>query len=186
MKLDDVQAARVREWIDQGLKVAEIQNRLAEEMGIRLTYMEARFLLDDLKLRPKDLQPAAVPTPVLSGPGTGPGKVAGPGAGPGAGGRMDAPGPVAGPGGASPLKAVPMENDGTAPGGISVQVDEIARPGLVVSGKVTFSDGETAEWGIDQMGRPMLMPKNKGYRPSQADIMAFQDELGQVLGRLGY
>jgi hypothetical protein len=81
MNLDESQTARVREWIGQGLKVADVQTRLADEFGVRLTYMEARLLLDDLKLRPKD-----APRPVLL-------------AGPRAGGAMTGPGPVPGGGG---------------------------------------------------------------------------------------
>ncbi|MFN0067414.1 MAG: hypothetical protein ACKVYV_07225, partial [Limisphaerales bacterium] len=61
MKLDPAQEATVQQWIQDGLKVAEIQTRLADELGVKLTYMEARFLLDDLKLKPKD-----APAPVVS------------------------------------------------------------------------------------------------------------------------
>ena len=62
MNLDEAQTARVREWIEQGLKVSDIQTRLAQELGIHLTYMDARLLLDDLKLRPKDPPPSAAPS----------------------------------------------------------------------------------------------------------------------------
>lgn len=180
MNLDEAQTARVRQWIDQGLKVAEIQSRLADELGVKLTYMEARFLLDDLRLNPKD-PPPPPPKPagaVLASGAVGsvaPGPSGAPAGGPGAG--------AAGPGG---LKLTPVPEDPAAGGRVSVSVDEIARPNMVVSGKVTFSDGQAAEWGIDQMGRPMLIPKKQGYRPSQADVIAFQTELEQVLGRMGY
>ncbi len=188
MKLDDAQVSRVREWIDQGLKVSEIQTRLAEELGVRITYMEARFLLDDLKLRPKDTHPTAVPTPVLGGPAASAAGPAGPGVGLATGSAAAARPGTAGPGlaGTGPLKTVPLGEAEVPGGGVRVTVDEITRPGLVVSGKVTFSDGQVAEWGIDQMGRPMLMPKTQGYRPSQGDVIDFQEQLGQVLGRMGY
>ena len=55
--MTDEQRQRVAAWIEQGAKLAEIQNRLASEFGITLTYMEARFLVDDLKLTPKDPEP---------------------------------------------------------------------------------------------------------------------------------
>src|ERR1051325_3957201 len=64
MNLDDVQRKTVSGWITDGLKLSEIQNRLASELGLRLTYMEVRLLVDDLKLTPKDRQPPRpVPTP---------------------------------------------------------------------------------------------------------------------------
>ena len=47
----------------EGAKLSEIQNRLASEFGIKLTYMEARFLVDDLKLMPKDPEPPKVVEP---------------------------------------------------------------------------------------------------------------------------
>jgi hypothetical protein len=56
----------------------------------------------------------------------------------------------------------------------------------VASGKVTFSDGKRAEWYLDQMGRLGLAPMEKGYRPSQTDLVSFQTELQTELARLGY
>ena len=56
MNLDDAQKKKVTEWIAQGLKLSEIQKRLGDELGLRLTYMEARLLVDDLKLMPKDTE----------------------------------------------------------------------------------------------------------------------------------
>lgn len=44
---------------------------------------------------------------------------------------------------------------------------------ISLSGKVTFSDGETGVWMIDQAGRPGLDPEKQGYRPSQEDVMEF-------------
>ena len=179
MNLDEAQTARVRQWIDQGLKVAEVQTRLADELGVRMTYMEARFLLDDLRLKPKDPPPAPKPAGTVLGPGASAPAAAGSAAG-------AAPMPGAGPGGLTmtPVPEVP----GAGPGGgrVAVTVDEVARPSMLVSGKVTFSDGQAAEWGIDQMGRPMLIPKKQGYRPAQSDVLEFQAALEQVLGRLGY
>lgn len=185
MKLDDTQMARVRVWIEQGLKVAEIQNRLADELGVRLTYMEARFLLDDLQLKPKDPPPAPKPAgPVPGSPtgGSGTSVGAGPQAGGPAAGRAGGPG-LAGPSGA-PLRTAPMAGD--LPDKVAVAVDQIARPGALVSGKVTFSDGQSAEWQLDQYGRLGLAAKTPGYKPSQADLASFQAELESALARMGY
>jgi hypothetical protein len=68
-----------------------------------------------------------------------------------------------------------------ADGEVSVSVDSITLPGTLVSGKVTFSDGETGIWMIDQSGRPGLDPDKPGYRPSQEDVMAFQTKLRALL-----
>ena len=68
------------------------------------------------------------------------------------------------PGATTGAKAATQSTGG--PGGVSVGVDEIAIPGTLVSGKVTFSDGNTAAWHLDQTGRLGLAPKQPGYRPS--------------------
>ena len=177
MKLDDAQMARVRQWIEQGMKVAEVQNRLAEEFGLRLTYMEARFLLDDLQLKPKDPPPAPKAAANVGGSSLASAGRETPGVGGGSAG-----GGLAGPSGA-PLKTTPM---GGVPGGVSVSVDSLARPGALVSGKVTFSDGQGADWQMDQYGRLGLAPKVPGYKPTQADLASFQAELEAAMARMGY
>lgn len=182
MKLDEAQQARVREWIAQGLKVAEVQSRLAEEFGVRVTYMEARFLLDDLKLRPQDPVPAPKPAASALAEPAAPAKSTSP-----LGGLPPLPATGAGPGGANPFQLAPVPGD--APGaaaGVKVAVDQIARPGALVSGKVTFSDGQGADWQMDQYGRLAVMPKQPGYKPSPADVRDFQAELEAAIARLGY
>lgn len=66
-------------------------------------------------------------------------------------------------------------------GKVTVTMDNIALPGALVSGRVTFSDGETGVWMVDQAGRPGLDPDTAGYRPTQEDIIEFQKQLRQLL-----
>lgn len=63
----------------------------------------------------------------------------------------------------------------------SVTVDQIARPGAIISGLVTFSDGENAFWLIDEMGRPSLDAQTPGYRPSEEDLAKFQNALQSAI-----
>jgi hypothetical protein len=70
-------------------------------------------------------------------------------------------------------------------GMVSVTMDTLALPGALVSGKVEFSDGETAIWMLDQSGRPGLDPDTAGYRPSQPDVMEFQKQLRTLLESSG-
>ena len=153
MNLDEAQRQKVAAWVAEGLKLSEIQTRLAAELGVRLTYMEARLLVDDLKLTPKDPERpkpeelAVAPANAAASP---------------------------------PIEAKP------ATAGVSVSVAEIARPGAVVSGQVTFSDGQQAEWYLDQMGRLGVVPKQQGYKPSAADVKKFQMALDQEMAKLGF
>ena len=159
MKLDEGQRQKVAEWIEQGHKLAEIQTKLAGELGVNMTYMDVRFLIDDLKLRPKDPEPPA-PAPTPAAP-------------------------------ASPAPAAPVHDltpeATTAPGGgkVSTSLDHIAKPGALVSGKVTFSDGQTAEWYLDQTGRLGMVPPVQGYRPPETDVPVFQRQLQDELAKLG-
>ena len=152
MNLDETQRQRVTAWILQGAKLSEIQSRLAEEFGLRLTYMEVRLLVDDLKLTPKDPEPlksAELPKPETPNP-------------------------------------LPPAEPPPATGKVSVTVDQLTRPGAIASGKVIFSDGQNADWYLDQMGRLGVVPKQQGYKPAPADMQQFQAALQNELARMGF
>src|ERR1051325_7288687 len=158
MKLTDTQKQQVAAWIEQGLKLSEVQNKLAAEFDARLTYMEVRFLIDDLKLKPKDPEPPKPPP---------------------------APAPPAAPAAELDDELDELVPEAAPPasgsGNVKVSVDQVTRPGAMVSGKVTFSDGQTAEWYLDQLGRLAVAPKTPGYRPPQSDVMLFQTQLQAAL-----
>ena len=158
MTLDDKQRQQVAAWIADGLKLSEIQTRIAAEFSLRMTYMDVRFLVDDLKLTPKDPEP---PKP--------------------------APEPAACPLAAPPTPpAAPLAPAAPAPGGVSVTVDQLARPGAMVSGKVAFSDGQKADWYLDQTGRLGLVPTVPGYKPSAIDVQQFQLALQDEMAKMGF
>ena len=152
MTLNESQIKKVSEWIAEGLKLSEIQKRLSSELDIHPTYMEVRFLVDDLKLTPKDVEPVVTP-------------------------------PAAATAAAPPTGQLGEPAGGA--GGVSVSVDQVMRPGAAVSGSVTFSDGNSAVWYIDQLGRPGLIPEQAGYKPSAADLQQFQAALEAELVKLG-
>jgi hypothetical protein len=159
MNLSEEQRQRVGAWILEGAKLSEIQKRLLE-LGVKFTYMEVRFLVDDLKLTPKDPEPPKVIAPPASAPA------------------------------ANPAKLTAEKNpapEGTLPAsGVSVSVDQITKPGAMISGNVTFSDGQIADWYLDQTGRLGVVPKQAGYKPSAADVQDFQLALQQEVAKLGY
>jgi hypothetical protein len=66
-------------------------------------------------------------------------------------------------------------------GQVTATLSKVRRPGTVANGTVTFSDGITADWQLDEMGRLGLVPIQAGYRPSQTDIEAFQVEIEKLL-----
>lgn len=64
---------------------------------------------------------------------------------------------------------------------VQLQRDAIVIPGMLYSGKVTFSDGQRAMWYVDETGRLGLDPDTADYRPSPEDIAVFQNELKKIL-----
>ncbi len=165
MQLTDEQKQKVTAWLAEGLKLSDIQGRLGDEYGLRLTYIDVRLLVDDLKLVPQDppepvAEKAAPPEPV-------------------------APEAVA-PAEPSSLLADPADPAAAPASKISLTVDQIARPGTIVSGNVIFSDGKSATWYLDQTGRLGVTPSEQGYRPPEGDVEEFQVMLDRELAKMGY
>jgi len=162
MNLNESQKQAVASWVAEGQKLSEIQNRLVSEFDARLTYMEVRFLVDDLKLKLTDPEPPKIPTP--------------------------APAPTQPAAPTTDVASEPaLANEPSAPasGKVSVSVDQLTRPGALVSGKVKFSDGASADWYLDQNGRLGVVPQQQGYKPSAPDVQEFQIALEREMVKLG-
>lgn len=161
MVLTEQQKQDVRQWLAEGASLSDVQKRLREEHQVAMTYMDVRLMVLELGASVKDKpQPKPVAAP--------PSEVA------------DAAD--------EPLPDGEMESAADAPaGGVSVSTDRVVQAGALASGTVTFSDGVTAKWMLDQMGRLGLSSVSKpGYRPSPEDVQAFQIELQNKLASRGY
>jgi hypothetical protein len=164
MTLTPEQNKAVSDWVAAGDNLHTVQKKLAEQLKISMTYMDVRFLVDDLDLQLKDPAPKADASDVSKGP-----------ASPAPGNK----GPAAG---AIPDPALPGDDD--LPGaGVRVAVDKTnLNPNAMATGTVTFPDGVTGKWMVDLQGRPGLVDVSKpGYRPSPADAQAFMQELSLAL-----
>ncbi len=158
MELAEDQKVVVSNWVAEGCGLSEIQRRLASEFELRPTFMDVRLLILDLGLEIYD----------------GSGKVEEP----------------------EKAESTPVDPDADEPeldgfdpppaAGVSVEVDRIMKPGALVSGSVTFSDGIKATWMLDQYGRLALDAQQPGYRPSPEDVEAFQRALQQEVAKKGY
>jgi hypothetical protein len=155
--LTDEQKKTVRQWVTEGAGLSEIQKKIGAEFKIPVTFMDARFLILDLGLKIKENENKVSPALDLSK--------------------------------AAPAKAgtdeMPLEEQ-TPPGGVSVELDRVVKAGAIVSGSVTFSDGQKAAWQLDQFGRLGLAAGKAGYRPSEEDLQAFQQELTRLIQSRGF
>lgn len=167
MVLTDEQKTAVAQWVKEGDGLSQIQKRLRSEFDLSMTYMDVRFLVIDLELTLKEEAPPAPPPEPASQPEPAP--------------APEPPlGPVAQP---APLSEADAPGAG---GNVSVEVDRIMKPGAVVSGSVTFSDGRHATWALDQMGRLALDAGDAEYRPSEQDLADFQTALRDALQQQGF
>jgi hypothetical protein len=187
MTLTPEQKAAVASWVAAGDNLSAVQKKLADQFKIALTYRDVRFLVDDLDLALKDPAPKVDASDVSKAPPTRPAP-----AGAKQGQMQEEVGQA--PEGMDeddlpPDDLPPAAGDQPAApdtGRFSLDMDRLVRPGFMASGNVTFSDGVTGKWALDQMGRLALETAQKGYQPSPADVQAFQRELQQQLQRQGY
>ena len=191
-ELTDEQKDAVRAWCAEGADLNAVQTRLDEEYGVRLTFLDTRMLIADLgaeagaserekerraaaekeareKAEREAEQAAAEEEAVMAAV-----------RGEGAVDEDDDDLGMAQGGGLPPEPELPE-----ASGSVSVTVSSVTPPGMMIAGTVTFGDGESADWYLDQMGRLGMNPKNPDHRPSEGDLMAFQKELQETIRKQG-
>jgi hypothetical protein len=197
MTLTPEQKQTVAGWVAAGDNLSTVQKKLSEQFQLSLTYMDVRFLVDDLGLELKNAAPKTAPDLGSTPP-------SGPSAGrPAAAEKKsfldkakeklglakdDSDGPE---------RDLAEDDAGDDPGApdelpggadnVKVTVDNVTLiPGALASGAVTFSDGVTGKWIVDNYGRPgMTEVSRPGYRPSPADAQAFMQELSRALQKKG-
>ena len=158
MELSDTQKSAVTKWIQEGQSLADVQRSLREEFEISITYMDVRFLVDDLDIEVAEEEPEP---PELSEVEAGEDAIA------------------------EPAEAE-LVDEGTN-GAVTVDVDAIMRPGSLVSGTVVFSDGVSLGWQLSAAGQLGLIPgEDPEYRPSPEDVQSFQSQLEEVLRKKGF
>jgi hypothetical protein len=200
MSLTPEQKAAVSSWVAAGDNLSAVQKKLIDQFQLTMTYRDVRFLVDDLNLELKDAAPKADHSDVTQAQ---PAKPAAPAAKPAAPekkGFFDKAKEKLGLAKDEPAEPeitdedLPPEEDALdalPPEGassVSVSVDKVTLiPGALASGSVTFSDGVTAKWIVDQYGRPGFTEVSQpGYRPTPADGQAFMQELSLSLQKRGF
>jgi hypothetical protein len=191
MTLSPEQKQAVSAWVAAGDNLSAVQKKLSEQFKISMTYRDVRFLVDDLGLELKNAAPKADTSDVTKAAVTKPAaapearKVAPDQAGAAGMEGDDALDDLPPEGELPPDEGIPADQPAGA-STLTLEVDRIMRPGTVVSGTVTFSDGVSGKWALDQYGRLMLDTGQKGYQPSAEDVKVFQRELQTQLQRQGF
>lgn len=192
MTLSPEQQKTVAAWVAAGDNLSVIQNKLAEQFKISMTYRDVRFLVDDLNLALKDAAPKVDATDITKAAAA-PAAKAAPQEKKGFFDKAKEKLGLAKEEAAAPAdEEFPEDLEDDVPpagaGSVSVSVDKATLiPGAIASGSVTFSDGVTGQWIVDQYGRPGFTKVSQtGYRPSAADAQAFMQELSRALQQRGY
>ena len=170
----------IREKLNEGLSLSDVQKLLASEYGMKMTYFELRMIVSTLDIdwsnQEKKHTPTIAPTAAQESPKQAPLK-------------QEPPKDVADS--ASPLDDEDDEDDdGTddmtdeagEEGGTQVTMDDVPLPGAVMSGHVKFASGASGKWVFNRMGQLGLAELDEGSeKPSQEDLMLFQQELQAMM-----
>lgn len=200
MSLTPEQKAAVSSWIAAGDNLSAVQKKLRDQFQVSMTYMDVRFLVDDLNLMLKDPTPKADVSDVTKAKVPPAAPAAKPAAAPAPEkkGLLDKAKEKLGLGGKDAATGdgqLPapddegLEDEELPPaGGVTVDVDGVTLiPGAIASGTVTFSDGVTGKWIVDQYGRPGFTEISQpGYRPSKDDAQLFMQQLDEALRQKGF
>lgn len=147
MSLTDSQKETLVSWVAEGKSLSEIQRLLRDEFSISMTYMDVRFLVDDLNIAPKEEEPSEETAEAVE---------------------------------------EPEVVEEAVSHSVSVEVDAITPPGVLLGGSVTFSDGETLGWQLLSNGQLGLIPGEKpNYRPSPEDMQDFRTQMDGILSKKG-
>src|SRR5882672_5642615 len=136
MSLTPEQKQTVASWVAAGDNLSAVQKKLAEQFKLSLTYRDVRFLVDDLDLALKDPAPKVDTSDVSKTPAAKPGAAAP---------APDQPEDGLPPEGYPEDEGVPAAAPADA-STLKLELDRIMRPGFMVSGNVTFSDGVSGKW----------------------------------------
>jgi hypothetical protein len=172
MNLTPEQKKAVSEWVAAGDNLYAVQKKLSDQFKVSMTYMDVRFLVDDLNLQLKDPEPKADASDISKG--------SAPRQASERKGFLDKAKEKLG---LSKEEGEEAEDEGAPPPAVKVTVDKVSiNPNAMASGTVAFPDGVTGRWLVDLQGRPGLTDLSKpGYRPSPADAQAFMQELSLAL-----
>jgi len=172
MMISEEQRNSIKQWLEAGASLADVQKNLKEEYQLTMTYMDVRLLVIEIGAEvQEEPEPEPKPEKLEPPPSAADANTAAP-----------RPGPWKAATGA---EDVPEAENSEQPD-VSLSIDRLVVPGAMVSGDVTFTDGVKAHWVIDQAGRFGLEPDVKGYHPTDLDLQMFQTKLRAELQRKGY
>ncbi|MBR2374283.1 MAG: hypothetical protein IKA87_08665 [Lentisphaeria bacterium] len=157
-ELEQQIAVFMTEELAKGTGLSQLQTMVNEKFNTHLTYMEIRIIASELQVDWNATDPKAIAAAKEKAKKEEEARLA------------------------EEEAKLAAENGETAeaPGKCVVTVNKVNPPGIMASGTVTFSGGSTADWYVDQTGRPGI-GNLKGAQPTQQEAEEFMVELQKVL-----
>ena len=154
----------IAQELEKGTSLSDIQNLVNEKFNQRMTYMDIRIMASSLDVDWRSLDPNAkkdVPQAENEEVAESAGE----------------------PSEVSDDEEEVPDSENAVAGDTVVEVNPLARPGMMFSGSVKFASGSSAEWYVDSMGR-LGLENLVGEKPTREDIEAFQKELDKVIRKM--
>ena len=146
----------IAEKLNEGYNLGDVQKYLAEEYNLNLTYLDLRLIASELDVDWEQQEDENTVTENSSGQ-------------------------ILDENQQSEAGSEPGAQEAGSGGGTQVSVDKVTRPDAVMSGTVSFTSGAKAKWFIDHSHQLSLSPEEGSEKPTQDDIVEFQQELQRVL-----
>ncbi len=158
--------AFIKDSLNQGISLSDVQKELAEKFDLRMTYLELRMIATELAVDwTKHDKPAPAKAAVI---------------------EDAAAGAEEEDWGEEDEDFAPDEAEAAAApatsGKTKVTVSKLVRPGAAISGDVEFASGAKGDWYVDNLGRLGFNPAEGSGQPDQNDLREFQVELQKALG----
>jgi len=168
--------------LNAGVSLSDVQTKLAQEYGVKMTYFELRMLAMGLAVdwekqdKPK---PVATPAPVVAAPQ----EAAADDDDIAAADDFNADD-------AEDTEAEPTDDDedeepdddeAAAEGETKIVLDETPHPGAALSGTAVFASGASGKWALSRNGRLGFEPDEGSKEPDENDWQLFQAELQKTL-----
>ena len=169
--------------LNAGVSLSDVQTKLAQEYGVKMTYFELRMLAMGLAVdwekqdKPK---PAATPAPVVAAPQEA--------------AANDDDMAATDDFNAEDTEAEPTDDDdneepdddeAAADGETKIVLDETPHPGAALSGTAVFASGASGKWALSRNGRLGFEPDEGSEEPDENDWQLFQAELQKTIQSIG-
>lgn len=155
----------IKDSLNQGMSLSDVQKELAEKFDLRMTYLELRMIAAELAVDwTKQDKPAPAKTAEVIDD------------------ESAEPADEDWNGEDEDLAPADTAAAPASSGKTKVTVSKLIRPGAAISGDVEFASGAKGDWYVDNMGRLGFNPAEGSGQPDQNDLREFQVELQKALG----